>query len=161
MQLISFAQSQPIYCNNQPIEHFFCPSHTLLSHKHTLIRCPVGPNFSLSLSLIFDAPCITLIMYLPSAQMSAMLNTFECLKRQTHHREAGGWLQEVYLYSTSLLYALHKGFHEGEGAIWGIFPPPLECGPTRRHFSLPWNMLHHLTRTVCWRGEGADKMDAL
>lgn len=96
-QLISFAQSQHIYCNNQVIELVPPPptttsfsSHRVLLHKHTLNWCPVELNFSLFVPLILDAPCIALIMYLASAQTLAVSNTFECLKRQTHHREARG-----------------------------------------------------------------------
>lgn len=37
--------------------------------NYTLNRCPVGLNFSVSLPLIFDVPCIALIMYLASVQM--------------------------------------------------------------------------------------------
>lgn len=72
-----------------PPPSFSFSSYTFLSHKHRLNRCPVGLNFSPFLPLIFDAPCIALIMYLASAQTSAVSNTFECLKRQTHHR--GAW----------------------------------------------------------------------
>lgn len=64
-----------------------------------------------------------------------------------------------YIYTLHLSYMRYiRDFYEGDGAICGISPSPLESGPTRGHFSLSWNMLLLFTRTV---GEGANKMDAL
>lgn len=101
---------------------FFSPpliflTHTFLSHKHTLNRCPVGLNFFLSFPLIFDAPCIALIMDLAAAQTSAVLNTFECLKRQTHHSGARGLAAEgISMHTIPLSYMRYiRDFTRGRG----------------------------------------------
>lgn len=52
-----------------PVEHMISHSPCTHARNYTLNRCPVGLNFSVSLPLIFDVPCIALIMYLASVQM--------------------------------------------------------------------------------------------
>lgn len=127
--------------NVHPIEFgspLRCP-HTGSSHRQTLNRCPVGLNFSLSLPLISDVPCIALIMYLASAQPSVLSNTFKCLKRQTHH--SGAWrlvpgaISILYVSPICATYGLLRG---GGGKLWYI---PSAFEQKKGHFSLSWNVL--------------------